>query len=179
MLYPLSRAGYVADTSPYEQHWRFAEWVYANQDRFMLVLQDGERLCGEWLMQAHGTRYALKHEPFVAFDLMTGTRRAIYDELMSRVDSAGFITPAVIHRGGPLSIEKALLLLGEFGFHGALDKVEGAVWRIERNRLLAEGCGSERRGEVDFLAKFVRPDKVDGVYLPEMSGSDAVWNWRP
>ena len=179
MLYPLSRAGYVADTSPYEQHWRFAEWVYANQDRFMLVLQDGERLCGEWLMQAHGTRYALTHEPFVVFDLMTGSRRAIYDELVSRVDSAGFITPAVIHRGGPLSIEKALLLLGEFGFHGALDKVEGAVWRIERNRLLTESRGSERRSEVDFLAKFVRPDKVDGVYLPEMSGSDAVWNWRP
>jgi hypothetical protein len=73
MLFPLSRAGYLAGSSPYEQHWRFAEWVYANQDRFMLVLQNGERLCGEWLMQAHGTRYSLKHEPFVAFDLMTGT----------------------------------------------------------------------------------------------------------
>ena len=179
MLYALTRAGYVADSSPYEQHWRFAEWVYANQDRFMLALRDGERLCGEWLMQAHGTRYALKHEPFVVFDLMTGTRRAIYDELVSRVDSAGFITPAVIHRGGPLSIEKALVLLGEFGFHGALDKVEGAVWRVERNRPVNEARGSERRSDVDFLAKFVRPDKVDGVYLPEMSGSDAVWNWRP
>lgn len=179
MLFPLSRAGYLAGSSPYEQHWRFAEWVYANQDRFMLVLQDGERLCGEWLMQAHGTRYSLKHEPFVAFDLMTGTRRAIYDELVSRVKSAGFITPAVIHRGGPLSIEEALRLLGEFGFHGALDKVEGAVWRVERNRLANEGRGGERRCEVDFLAKFVRRDKVDGVYLPEMSGNEAVWNWRP
>ena len=30
VLYPLVRAGYVADTSPFEQHWRFAQWVYAN-----------------------------------------------------------------------------------------------------------------------------------------------------
>jgi hypothetical protein len=179
MLFPLSRAGYLAGSSPYEQHWRFAEWVYANQDRFMLVLQDGERLCGEWLMQAHGTRYSLKHEPFVAFDLMTGTRRATYDELVSRVTSAGFITPAVLHRGRPLSIEEALRLLGEFGFHGALDRVEGAVWRVERNRLANEGRGNERRREVDFLAKFVRSDKVDGAYLPEISGNEAVWNWRP
>jgi hypothetical protein len=179
MLFPLSRAGYLASSSPYEQHWRFTEWVYANQDRFLLVLQDSERLCGEWLMQAHGTRYSLKHEPFVAFDLMTGTRRAIYDELVARVTSAGFITPAVLHRGRPLSIEEALRLLGEFGFHGALDKVEGAVWRVERNRLANEGRGSERRREVDFLAKFVRPDKVDGVYLPEISGNEALWNWRP
>jgi len=179
MLYALTRAGYVADSSPYEQHWRFAEWVYANQDRFMLVLQDGERLCGEWLMQAHGTRYNLKHEPLVVFDLMVGSDRATYDQLVDRVRAAAFTTPAVIHRGGPLSIEEALRLLGKFGFHGALDEVEGAVWRVERNRLANEGRGSERRCEVDFLAKFVRRDKVDGVYLPEMSGNEAVWNWRP
>jgi hypothetical protein len=98
---------------------------------------------------------------------------------VSRVTSAGFITPAVIHRGSPLSIEEALRLLGEFGFHGALDRVEGAVWRIERNRLANEGRGSERRREVDFLAKFVRSDKVDGAYLPEISGNEAAWNWRP
>ena len=35
VIYPLVRAGYVADTSPFEQHWRFAQWVYANQDRFL------------------------------------------------------------------------------------------------------------------------------------------------
>ncbi len=29
------------------------------------------------------------------------------------------------------------------------------------------------------FSKWVRPDKVDGKYLPEISGKDAVWNWRP
>lgn len=48
-----------------------------------------------------------------------------------------------------------------------LGPVEGAVYRVER------------RGEVDFLAKWVRPDKQDGCYLPEVSGGEAVWNWRP
>jgi len=178
MLYALTRAGYVADSSPYEQHWRFAEWVYANQDRFMLVLQDGERLCGEWLMQAHGTRYDLKHEPLVVFDLMTGTSRATFDELVERVRIAGFVTPSVIHRGRPLSIEDAMRLLNGRGFHGARDPVDGAVWRVERNELVCAGRGGARRRIVDFLAKFVRPDKVDGFYLPEVSGGDPVWNWR-
>ena len=29
---------------------------------------------------------------------------------------------------------------------------------------------------VDFLVKYVRADKVDGRYLPELSGKEAVWN---
>jgi hypothetical protein len=37
----------------------------------------------------------------------------------------------------------------------------------------------ERKSEVDFLAKWVRSDKVDGMYLPEISGKEPVWNWRP
>ena len=179
MLYALTRAGYVADSSPYEQHWRFAEWVYANQDRFMSVLQDGERLCGEWLMQAHGTRYELKHEPLVVFDLMAGSERVTYDQLVERVHAAGFVTPAVIHRGEPLSIENAMRRLNAHGFHGACDPVEGAVWRVERDELVEPGRGGARRRAVDFLVKFVRPNKVDGCYLPEISGLEPVWNWQP
>jgi hypothetical protein len=179
MLYALTRAGYVADSSPYEQHWRFAEWVYANQDRFMLVLQDGERLCGEWLMQAHGTRYDLKHEPLVVFDLMVGSDRVTNDQLVERVHAAGFTTPAVIHRGDPLSIENAMRRLNTHGFHVARDPVEGAVWRVERDELVDRGRGGARRRVVDFVVKFVRPNKVDGCYLPEVSGLEPVWNWRP
>ncbi len=108
VLYPLVRAGYVADTSPFEQHWRFAQWVCSNQDRFLAVLRDGERLVSEWLMQAHGTRCQLEHEPFVAFDLMFDIERARYDDLISRVKHGDFVTPTVIHRGGPLSIEAAM-----------------------------------------------------------------------
>jgi hypothetical protein len=174
----LTRAGYIASTSPYEQHHHFEKWAHRNRDRFLVALQNGERLVGEWLMQAHGTRYQLAHEPFVAFDLMVGQKRLIYDELLARTALGEFVTPYLLHRGGPLSIEETLRLLGTYGFHGALDPVEGAVWRVERNEQFGP-AGRERRWVVDFLVKYVRPDKVDGAYLPEVSGQPAVWNWWP
>lgn len=177
-IYPLTRAGFLATTSPYSRHHRFADWVEANRDRFMDVLRDGERLCGEWLMQAHGTRYRLSHEHFVAFDLMTGTRRIAFDEMVERVAAGNFVTPKVIHRGSPISIEEALGRLDIFGYHGALDEVEGVVWRVERNELTYPGRSSERNWKVDFVVKYVRPDKVDGCYLPEISGNQPIFNWQ-
>lgn len=177
-LFALTRAGYNAFSSPYEQHHHFGRWVLKNRERFLAVLQEGERLCGEWLMQAHGTRYDLPHEPFVAFDLMTGTERTIYDDFLARILPEKFVTPHLIHRGKPLSIDDALRTLNGKGFHGASDPVEGAVWRVERNHLLGKHTG-ERRWAVDFLAKYVRPDKVDGSFLPEVSGQPPVYNWKP
>ena len=166
-LYPLGRAGYLAASSPYEQHQLFAAWAEQNRDRFMAVLQDGERLVGEWLAQAHGTRYDLAgRDPFVAFDLMRGHERATVRELVERND-ARFHLPYPLHIGGPMSIPDALRLLGEHGYYGALDPAEGVVWRVER------------KGKVDFLVKLVKIGKTDGSYLPEVSGAEAVWNWRP
>jgi len=176
VLYPLVRAGYPASTSPRRQHWEFSNWVFANEERFRSVLKEGERIAGEWLMQAHGTRYKLVHEPFVAFDLLTGEIRTPYDELVKRIDGM-FTLPYLLHRGDSISIEKAIRLLGEHGHHGALDKAEGAVWRVERE--VAIGNQQTRRRVVDFLCKYVRTDKQDGAYLPEISGYDAVWNWLP
>ncbi len=178
MIYPLTRAGYIADTSPYEQHWRFGEWVYRHQDRFLSVLEDGERLCGEWLMQAHGTRYELTHEPFVAFDLMSGIKRTPYAEFLSRIARGEFVAPHTIHIGGSLSVADAMNLLGKYGSHGAIDEIEGAVWRVERNELIDPRKGGERRPVVDFLAKFVRPDKVDGCFLASITNEPEVWNWK-
>ena len=71
VLVPLSRAGYLAETSPFEQHHRFASWVLSpdNYNRFFACINEGERLCGEWMLQAHGTRYVLPHEPFICFEI--------------------------------------------------------------------------------------------------------------
>ena len=164
----LSRAGYLASTSPYEQHHAFSRWVEKNKSRFMAVLLEGERLCGEWLMQAHGTRYKLWHEPLVVFDLMDGTKRMAYDAFMARVHK-DFVIPDLIYRGQAMSVETIMDTLAPqwgddtYGFHGALDPVEGAVWRVER------------KGVVDFLVKYVRPDKVDGCYL---SDDNPIYNWK-
>jgi hypothetical protein len=167
VIVPLIRAGYRADTSPRRQHHLFAAWVYERQDVFGRLLRDGERAVGEWLAQAHGTRYALPDDEavFPIFDLMEGLRRAPAQEVEDRVHALGLRTPPTIHVGGPLSVEAALAALGKFGRYDATDPIEGAVWRVER------------RGEVDYLVKYVHPEKVDGLYLPEVSGAADVWNW--
>lgn len=162
----LGRAGWPAQTSPYQQHQLFADWVRRQEPRFRDLLEPGERVVGEWLAQAHGTRYELTHEPFVPFDIMVEGVRATSAETFPRFSDAGFVHPWTVHVG-PINPAVALELLGEFGQHGALDKVEGMVWRVER------------KGVVDFLVKWVRPDKVDGCFLPEVSGKPIAWNWRP
>lgn len=165
-IVPLSRAGYLATTSKYEQHQLFAQWVELNQHRFLDALKDGERFVGEWLAQAHGTRYRLLHEPFAVFDLMVGPKRLPQHELMSRTDKAGLVTPCLISAGDSMALDAAIRAIATPN-HGELDPVEGAVWRVER------------RGEFDFICKWVRPDKVDGMYLPEITGKEPVWNWQP
>lgn len=178
-LIALGRAGYPAQSSPYEQHQLFAAWVRTADvsERLLAILQPGERLVGEWLAQAHGTRYDLTgREPFVAFDLMRGPARLRTSGMILRV-MPYLPTPALIGYGAPLPVAEALRHLevdtpdryppGSHGFYGALDPVEGLVYRVERGET------------VDFLAKWVRADKIDGCYLPEISGRDPVWNWRP
>lgn len=180
VLYPLGRAGYKAISSPHKMHHDFHNWVYQkrNYDRFMALLDDGERAVGEWLQQAHGTRYKLWHEPFVLFDIMQGIDRTTCHEVTMRGREQRFILPYLIHNmGGALSVNEAMAELGEYGRHGAIDPVEGVMYRVERNR--ATGKKGERKWEVDFLVKYVRPDKVDGCYLPKVSGEPPVWNWEP
>lgn len=166
-IVPVTRAGWRAESSPFEQHHLFAAWVALHWSRWDALLGEGERLCGEWLAQAHGTRYVLQHEPFAGFDLFRNGQRVLWEELNTRCAKAGITTPTVLHHGGPCSIDTAMTRLSVHGHHGAIDPAEGAVWRCER------------KGHVDFLGKFVRPDKVDGIYLPGVSGQDALWNWKP
>jgi hypothetical protein len=168
ILYPLTRAGYVANTSPYKMHHIFYNWVFENTERFMAVLKNGERLCGEWLSVAHGTLYDLPHEPFVVFDIMTKKHnRMPFDEFTKRCSPGEFVQPHPLSDGPPLSIEDAMKKLKIYGFHGAKEPAEGAVWRVERNVLndAKKGNAHGRHYIVDFLVKYVRTDKEDGKYL--------------
>lgn len=175
----LGRAGYLADKSPYVHHHLFAWWVRREAKRFAALLLEGERVAGEWLALAHGTRYDLPHEPFVAFDIITGAgpkaRRATWAEVEDRVRAYDFTPPMVLGYGCMPAVvamgmlDKPLGVTTPYGYHGAHDPVEGAVWRVERR---------EPDG-VDFLAKYVRPEKADGIYLAEVSGRPPVWNDWP
>jgi hypothetical protein len=176
VLHPLGRAGWPAASSRFEQHRIFDRWAWENAARLDAVLCDGERIVGEWLAQAHGTRYELLHEPFIPFDIIRGElERLPYDEFAARIQhteaglvrSAPFTLPKLLAQGpAAVPLDEALRLLGPCGHHGALDAAEGVVYRVERH------------DRVDFLAKYVRPDKIDGCYLPEISGKQAVWNWQ-
>ena len=162
----LTRSGYLADTSPYKQHHHFSKWVALNYNRFWSNLSNGERIVGEWMLQAHGTRYNLIHEPFVAFDIMTGHDRLTYVEFLKRIIPSGLPTPRLIHIGQPMKLKHAIEAIKTSG-HGSIDPVEGVVYRCER------------LGKVDFLCKWVRPDKEDGKYLPEQNGGETIWNLDP
>lgn len=167
VLLPLQRKGYLAQSSPYEMHHLFCDWVWKNESRFRAVLKEGERIVGEWLALAHGTIYKLPHEPFVTFDLFHGQERYLHDQFIMKAGEGNFVLPRLLHRGGPLPMTDLLKLIETSG-HGAVDQVEGAVYRLER------------KGKVEFLAKWVRPDKVDGKYLStKESPKPETWLWRP
>lgn len=164
-LVPLVRAGYRAESSPWEQHHMFASWVFKNYERFSF-LEEGTRICGEWLAQAHGIRYTLPRGPFISFDLMVGAKRLLYEDPL--VVKAREVTPwaNTVHAdNSAISIEDAMKLVGSTGMDGALDPPEGIVYRVER------------LGKVQFLGKYVRSDKVDGKYLPGLGADKALWNW--
>jgi len=166
-IYALTKAGYEAKTSPYEQHHYFEKYVRLYQQKFDSILESGERIIGEWCLQAHGTAYSfdLTQEPFYVFDIFNKeNKRVPYIDLLKRCFMYRLPMPKLIHIGQPITIGRVIKRL-ESSYKIINDKVEGAVWKVERD------C------EVDFLCKYVRPEKVDGKYLPEMSGiSRAVWN---
>lgn len=154
----LVRAGYEALTSPHKMHHDFHDWVLLNENRFDHALNEGERICGEWLTVPHGTIYHIPHEPFVAFDIFDQeNKRLNYKDFCSRIIPSRFKVPNCIHIGQSMAIRDALYLAGTYGRHGAQEPIEGLIYRIERN------------GEVDFLCKYVRHDKVDGKYLDDDS----------
>jgi hypothetical protein len=166
VLHPLGRAGWPAVSSPYLQHRLFHDWVRTHEDQFRAVLTEGERIVGEWLAQAHSTIYKLWHQPFVPFDIMVGDQRHNYDIFVDRLQDDFWTLPMLLGTV-PMLPDNALAVAQMANHHSAIDPIEGVVYRVERH------------GKVDFLAKYVRPDKQDGIYLPEISGQEPVWNWRP
>lgn len=161
----LQRHGHIAESSPHEQHRMFARWVEKRKLRFYNTLPEGCRIVGEWLALAHGTQYNLSMDPFVAFDAFNQeNRRVPWGLFVSMADALAVPFVPVLHdsRCLPASVESVMALVRKRIFC-ELDEPEGAVWRVERD------------GKFDFMAKYVRPDKVDGLYLDD---NNPVWNWR-
>ena len=160
----IARSGYLASTSPFEHLHKFSEWVDQNKKRFY-SLPNGFRVAGEWLAMAHGTIYKLKTEPFVPFDLIGPRGRSSHDEARDIFKKVNLVGAHIVSDGPCVSVESAMEKLGKFGKHGATEEIEGAVWRVER------------KGQFDFIAKWVNPQKIDGKYMPRIDGGDPIWLW--
>lgn len=176
-LLALQRNGYLCSTSPYAQHEMFDEWVKENELRFHRALDDGERMVGEWLVQAHGTQYQFKdgEEVFVPFDVFNTKNERLSTELfMSRCYDADIRPARLLHAGGavdPAELYKAYVSTRYNYFSRIVpvngDACEGLVYRCERR---------DRYDKVAFIAKWVRPGYVPGKYLPVCTGKSPVWN---
>lgn len=174
VLVPLTRSGYRACDVTYDHLRAFVPYVEKNIAQFRELLKPGERVCGEWMPMAHGTIYDPRHlmfSPFVAFDIFRDGKRILFEEFDARIGVAEMRRAFCFHNSSePCSVETALGNLAKpgdatdlYGFHGATEDVEGAVWRVERE------------GRVDFLAKYVRPEKIDGKYFTNISGQPEIW----
>jgi len=171
-LVPLTRSGRRCTESTMVHHLLFADWVYQHQNRFNRLLQEGERVVGEWLALAHGMRYfperVLGWEPFVALDIFTPDNQPlVYSKFLDRVKTV-FHTPPLVSNRYPCSIEQAQTLHPDSGYGGEF--VEGYVWRVERNNYYYKGEG------LDYRCKWVNSDFQPGCLLLNQK---ATWNWKP
>lgn len=166
-LYPLIRKGYDVRTNQYEWIRDFAKFVDKNRLRFLHLLSNEERVCGEWMIKTHTIRYNMPHEPFVCFDIIAGNRRVRYSTLRERLENSSFVPAGLVHSGGAISTDRAIELLGS-GFHGAIDAPEGVVYRYE----------SQEHGWL-FSAKFVSNPLVGDQGLLDANIRSGLMNtWK-
>ena len=161
-IFALTRSGYTAESSPYKQHHLFRYYVHEYEYLFDAILEEDERLCGEWMLQTHGLKYSLKTYPIVFFDWFdSDNNRKTYDELAK----TQLQLPRLLHRGDAVSVNKLLpkLNVGTDEIK-SLGMPEGIVYRVER------------KGNVDFLAKWVRSDFESGKYIIDKNETDLIWN---
>ncbi len=171
-LRAITRSGNLCSCSQFIHHHAFESWMYKHYNRFYDLLQDGERVVGEWLALAHGTLYNRQQrgwEPFVAFDLMVESQRLPYEEFERRAGKY-FNLPPLISNNGPRTLAWILQEYPESLYGG--EHVEGFIWRVERSKYAHGGA------KVDFLCKWVNPTYQPGRYLPEFSKSPPVWNYK-
>lgn len=168
-IFALTRSGYEASISPFKQHHLFANWVKKRESLFADMLQNNERITGEWLAQAHGLIYKIEVEPIVFFDYFTpNNERILHEELVAKAIEYELQIPRQLHEGQPITVDDLLPLLNQKSKSiESIDLPEGMVYRVER------------KGKVDFLAKWVRLDFPTGKYCINIEEQNLIWNVSP
>lgn len=154
----LTRAGYTAISSPHDMHHVFNDWVEQNKHKFSF-LQDGERLCGEWLHQSHGIKYTITKSPFVAFDLFKSSGERL--NVFSCKEICDFYqfdySPTVDMTVGNKSIDEIMRRL--------VFTVRGQSYLCENNKHEGIIFRVERKGRHDYICKHVMQYFEPGKYL--------------
>ena len=167
-IFALTRSGYEAKTSPYKQHHLFSDWVEKRKSMFNDILNDGERISGEWMAKAHGLIYYIEEgvDPIVFFDHFdANNQRSQIDGLIELSVAYGLQIPRLLHRGKSVEVSDLQTELNRrsWGIY-SYEKPEGMVYRVER------------KGKVDFLAKWVRSDFEAGKYIIGKEDDEQRWN---
>lgn len=161
-IFALTRSGYLASTSPYVQHHRFSEWVDERKELFNKILKEGERVAGEWLLQAHGLIYDIVLDPIVFFDHFDSNNQRYPWSSLAR---SGLQLPRTLHVGDSIAVDELKPILNQkTNLIKSRGAPEGMVYRVER------------KGKVDFLAKWVRQDFEAGKYCIGIDEKDLTWN---
>ena len=108
-IYAITRSGYEAKTSPFKQHHFYADWVKSKECLFMDLLDDNERIAGEWLLQSHGLKYEIIGDPIVFFDYFNPkNERLIFKDLEEKALKYGLPLPRKLHEGLPITVDELL-----------------------------------------------------------------------
>lgn len=164
-LIALGRSGYKCSDSNLEQHRYFDKFVKRYKERFSSILpNEGDRIVGEWCLQAHGTKYPFtkEEELFYPFDIfLQKTHRLSFIDFFMLVSSVDFRSPKVLHLGGSCSINRGMKLLKkEISLKAHEYDPEGLIYRIEK------------AGAFQNIAKYVCHHKEDGKYFKD----GTIWN---
>lgn len=176
----LNRKGYDVRTGTNVNHRLFYHWVMQPEyhDTIMLILEDGERLVGEWLAQVHTIKYPVGYpdmdDPFFAFDIMRGSSRLPFSAFKSRLYEGSLrfgvlLQTPILVRDYATPVDEAWQRLCWLHLQDELYKTNGAY--------LPEGLiyRVEHGSKVDFLAKWVRKDFEPGLYC---KNCEPIYKWH-
>lgn len=162
-LVAIQRQGFLCQSSERLQHQLFVKYVEFWKSEFDELVNEGERITGEWLLQAHGMKYDIKDscDLFRPFDIFTNeNKRVPYQSFKEKMIYSIFEECKLIS-------DKSNLNIDGLNHCCAVRNIEGVIFRAEKD------------GVFQFNTKYVRPDFEQGKYLPEVTGSEVVWNFDP
>ena len=141
------------------------DW-YGSQTATVMALQFGMVPSDKIESVVKGLKYNIEVEPIVFFDHFNAeNQRSQFDYLGELAIMYGLQLPRMLHRGQAIKTNDLLpdLNLKTNGIW-AKENPEGMVYRVER------------KGKVDFLAKWVRSDFEAGKYIIDKQESELIWN---